>query len=137
MAGGGVIVTTLEGAARIRNIHGGVGEIKAKRLATGNMMYARTGTLSSTRSFPRYRRRQHVHTRTEELFFVLSGKAVIGLGDEKVEVGPGDVVLTPLGGVQSVQAVGDDPYRMIVIEALPPEIVRALPAHSPSAEARS
>ena len=95
MAGGGVIVTTLEGASRIRNVHGGVGEIKAKRLATGNMMYADWDSFEYAELPPGTSAGEHVHTRTEELFFVLSGKAVIGLGDEKVEVGPGDVILTP------------------------------------------
>lgn len=76
----------------------------------------------------------HVHTRTEELFFVLDGRAAITLGDETVEVGPGDAILTGLNGVQAVEAIGDDTYRMLIVEALPPEIVALLPDHSPTEE---
>ncbi len=65
---------------------------------------------------------------------MLSGRAAIGLGDRTVEVGPGDAVLTGFHGVQSVEAIGDEPYRMLVIEALPPEIASALPGHAPTAE---
>lgn len=133
----GVIVTTLDGASRIRGIHGGVGEVKAKRLSSGTWMHGDWDSFEYAELPPGTGAGEHVHSRTEELFFVLAGKAVIGLGDETVEAKPGDVILTPLGGVQSVQAVGDEPYKMIVIEALPPEIVQSLPEHSPSAEAQS
>jgi mannose-6-phosphate isomerase-like protein (cupin superfamily) len=59
---------------------------------------------------------------------------VIGLGDEKVEVGAGDAILTGFHGIQSVDAIGEEPYRMLVIEALPPEIEAGLPEHRPSEE---
>ncbi len=45
-----------------------------------------------------------------------------------------DAILTGFHGVQSVEAIGDEPYRMLVIEALPPEIASALPEHAPMAE---
>ena len=57
--------------------------------------------------------------------------------DEKVEVGPGDAILTGFHGIQSVDAIGEEPYRMLVIEALPPEIEAGLPEHRPSEEAAS
>jgi mannose-6-phosphate isomerase-like protein (cupin superfamily) len=130
----GVIISSIDGLSRVRDIHGGKGEIQVKRLATGNMMYADWDAFEFAELPPGTGAGTHVHTRTEELFFVLAGHAIIGLGDEKVEVGPGEVILTPFMGVQSVQAIGDEPYKMLVIEALPPEIVQGLPSHSPSAE---
>lgn len=130
----GVIITAIDGLSRIRDIHGGTGEIRVKRLATGNMMYGDWDSFEYAELPPGTGAGKHVHTRTEELFFVLSGQAIIGLGDEKVEVGPGDVILTPFMGVQSVDAIGDEPYKMLIIEVLPPEIVQSLPSHSPSAE---
>lgn len=131
---GGVIITATDGLQRIRDIHGGKGEIRVKRLATGNMMYGDWDSFEYAELPPGTGAGKHVHTRTEELFFVISGRALIGLGDETVEVGPGDVILTPYQGVQSVSAIGDTDYKMLIIEVLPPEVVERLPGHSPSAE---
>jgi hypothetical protein len=42
--------------------------------------------------------------------------------------------MTGFHGVQSVEAIGNEPYRMLIIEALPPQIAALLPAHSPAEE---
>ncbi len=125
------------GLAELVGVHGGAGVMKWKRLGTGNMMFTDVDSYEVAELPPGSRAGRHVHTRTEELFFVLGGHAVIRLGDERVEVGPGDAVLTGYKGVQSVDATGDETYRMLVIEALPPEIVELLPEHAPTAEPAS
>jgi len=123
------------GMAQLVGVHGGAGVMKWKRLGTGNMMFTDVDAFDIAELPPGSRAGTHVHSRTEELFFVLSGRAAIGLGDDTVEVGPGDAILTGFHGVQSVEAIGDDPYRMLIIEALPPEIAALLPEHSPTEEA--
>jgi len=129
-----IISDAHEGLAKLVGVHGGDGALGWKRLGTGNMMSSAVDSYEIAEMPPGTRAGRHVHSRTEELFFVLSGRAVIGLGDEKVEVAAGDAILTGFHGIQSVDAIGDEPYRMLVIEALPPEIEAGLPEHRPSEE---
>lgn len=130
-----IISVTDAGVSRLVGVHGGEGSLGWKRLGTGNMMFSDIDSFEYVEMPPGGRAGRHVHSRTEELFLVLSGSARIGLGDNLVDVGPGDAILTGFHGIQSVEATGDEPYRMLVIEALPPEVAAALPDHDPSAEA--
>lgn len=129
-----IISDAHEGLAKLVGVHGGAGVLRWKRLGTGNMMASAVDSFEVAELPPGSRAGRHVHSRTEELFYVLSGRAAIGLGDEVVEVGPGDAILTGFHGIQSVEAIGEEPYRMLVIEALPPEIVAGLPEHRPTEE---
>lgn len=130
-----IVTDAHEGLAKLIGVHGGAGVMGWKRLGTGNMMSSAVDSFEIAELPPGSRAGRHVHSRTEELFFVLAGRAVIGLGEERVEVGPGDAILTGFHGIQSVDAIGEQPYRMLVIEALPPQIVAGLPEHRPSEEA--
>jgi mannose-6-phosphate isomerase-like protein (cupin superfamily) len=130
-----IITDAHEGLAKLIGVHGGAGAMGWKRLGTGNMMSSAVDSFEIAELPPGSRAGKHVHSRTEELFYVLSGRAMIGLGDKQVEVGAGDAILTGFHGIQSVDAIGEEPYRMLVIEALPPEIVAGLPVHRPSEEA--
>jgi mannose-6-phosphate isomerase-like protein (cupin superfamily) len=132
-----IISDAHEGLAKLVGVHGGAGALGWKRLGTGNMMSSAVDSYEIAEMPPGSRAGRPVHSRTEELFFVLSGRAIIGLGDEKVEVAAGDAILTGFHGIQSVDAIGDESYRMLVIEALPPEIEAGLPEHRPSEEATS
>jgi mannose-6-phosphate isomerase-like protein (cupin superfamily) len=40
---------------------------------------------------------RHVHSKEDELFYVLDGEHVIEVGDEERHVGPGDAVFAPRG----------------------------------------
>jgi mannose-6-phosphate isomerase-like protein (cupin superfamily) len=53
---------------------------------------------------------------------------------EHFEVGPGDLIMTPLHGKHAIETIGDETLEFFVVEALPPEIVNALPQYSPSEE---
>jgi mannose-6-phosphate isomerase-like protein (cupin superfamily) len=129
-----IISDAHEGLAKLVGVHGGAGALGWKRLGTGNMMASAIDSYEIAEMPVGSRAGRHVHSRTEELFFVLSGRAAIGLGEETVEVGPGDTILTGFHGIQSVEAIGTEPYRMLILEALPPEIVAGLPEHRPSEE---
>jgi mannose-6-phosphate isomerase-like protein (cupin superfamily) len=129
-----IVSDAYAGMAELVGVHGGEGVMRWKRLGTGNMMFTDVDSYEIAELPPGARAGTHVHTRTEELFLVLSGRAVIGLGDERVEVADGDAVMTGFHGVQSVEAIGNEPYRMLIIEALPPQIAALLPAHSPAEE---
>jgi mannose-6-phosphate isomerase-like protein (cupin superfamily) len=130
----GIVSDAGAGLADLVGVHGGEGTLRWKRLGTGNMMVSDVDSFEIAEMPPGSRAGLHRHSRTEELFFVLSGRARITLGDDVVEVGAGDAILTGFMGLQAVEAIGDEPYRMLVIEALPPEVAAAMPGHRPSEE---
>ncbi len=67
---------------------------------------------------------EHVHVRTEEIYFVTKGKATMYLDDVAHVVGPGDLILTPLNGKHRAEVDQDDAeWEFIVAEVLPPEIL--------------
>ena len=56
----------------------------------------------------------HVHDREEEAFYVLSGRGVFVMGDDRRELGPGDFVVVPRGAPHALARVGGE-LRMLVI----------------------
>lgn len=57
----------------------------------------------------------HVHDLEEEAFYVLGGRGSFVVGDERMELGPGDFVLVPRGAPHGLAKVGDEDLRMLVI----------------------
>ncbi|MDT5140445.1 MAG: hypothetical protein QOG19_1639 [Mycobacterium sp.] len=50
---------------------------------------------------------------TDEIYFVLSGRGVMSVGEESREVGPGDAVWIPAGVPQRIQNPGPDPLAFL------------------------
>jgi mannose-6-phosphate isomerase-like protein (cupin superfamily) len=57
----------------------------------------------------------HIHDHEEEAFYVLGGRGLFAVGDDRRELGPGDFVLVPRGAPHSLAQVGDEALRMLVI----------------------
>jgi gentisate 1,2-dioxygenase len=51
------------------------------------------------------------------------------MDDELIDVGPGDLTLTPLESYHSFRPTGGEPVEIIVCEMLLPAILERLPAH--------
>jgi len=68
---------------------------------------------------PGERTRPHRHTESDEVYYVLSGKGVVTLGEKCYAVGPGSCVLTPAGHVHSVRCTGNEALRILCICAPP------------------
>jgi uncharacterized cupin superfamily protein len=66
----------------------------------------------------------HVHHYEDECVYILSGRAEARIGDGTVEVGPGDFLGYRRGGLaHSLQALGPDPLRCIVVgQRLPHDV---------------
>lgn len=77
----GLVSDTTAGLAQLVGIHGGQDVTRWKRLGTGNMMFSDIDAFEIAELPPGTRAGRHVHSRTEELFFVIAGRALIGLGD--------------------------------------------------------
>ncbi|HYL80931.1 MAG TPA: cupin domain-containing protein [Candidatus Acidoferrum sp.] len=50
---------------------------------------------------------EHSHPRTEEIYYVLRGRGLMTLGDERREVGPGDGILIPPGTRHKIRNIAD------------------------------
>ncbi len=64
----------------------------------------------------------HVHHDTEQVFFVLSGKGRLIIGEDEQDQGaivPGDLVRIPPGTWHKVPCVGDAPLRYLVVDVFP------------------
>lgn len=127
-----IVIGSAEAPYRCIGLHGGAGETFIKRMATGNQLFSDLDSFEYVRIPPGSHSGLHVHTRTEELFYVLSGRAALTLDDEVVEFGSGDLMLMSLNGRHGVRTIGDEPLEMLVSEAFPREIVDRLPAHRPA-----
>jgi mannose-6-phosphate isomerase-like protein (cupin superfamily) len=77
---------------------------------------------------------EHRHTRTEEIYFVLSGRGELLLDGAARDVAPGDLVLTTVGGTHGLRNVGDQPLDWLVVEIRGPSTAAEL-AGGPSAAA--
>lgn len=55
----------------------------------------------------------HVHTREDEVFYVLSGRFAFVIGDRAVEAGPGDCVLAPRHLPHTWRCLGPEPGRLL------------------------
>jgi mannose-6-phosphate isomerase-like protein (cupin superfamily) len=76
---------------------------------------------------------RHTHSRTEEIYFILSGRGLMDQDGELTEVGPGDLILTRRNVTHAMDVVGEEPVALLVIEVYPPDVLERLPAHSPEA----
>lgn len=57
----------------------------------------------------------HVHDREEEAFYVLHGRGLFVVDDERRELKAGDFVLVPRGIPHALARVGEEELRMLVI----------------------
>jgi mannose-6-phosphate isomerase-like protein (cupin superfamily) len=58
----------------------------------------------------------HLHTRTEELYFILTGSGQIAWDGDFQKVASGDLIVTPLGAQHELTNTGPDPLAWLVIE---------------------
>ena len=56
----------------------------------------------------------HYHPNCEEILYVLSGRCVHTYGDDKYELGPGDMIRVPSGVVHHAVTKGWEPVRAII-----------------------
>lgn len=130
-----VLVGSNAAPVLVHGVHGGSGAIAWSRFLTGNMMWSELDSFEHVVVPPGVVIGEHVHSRTEEVYFVVRGRGEMRVGDEVREIGPGEAVLTPLHGRHSFRPLGDEPVELIVSEMLPPAITDVLPPHRPAEEA--
>lgn len=127
-----LVISDTGSPSELHGLHGGRGMDKWKRFVTGLMLYADWDSFEHNRVECGGLIGEHVHTRTEEIYYIVSGRGLMMLDGETREVGPGDLIMTPLNGRHSIENIGDEELEFVVAEALPPSIVERLPGYRPS-----
>ena len=63
---------------------------------------------------------KHYHNSADEIQYIISGKGVFWLGDEKREVGPGDLIVIPKGTAHAGSIASSGEFKALAIK-LPPQ----------------
>jgi mannose-6-phosphate isomerase-like protein (cupin superfamily) len=57
----------------------------------------------------------HRHNQLEEIYYILSGRGRMSVGDEQSEVGPGDAVYIPRGHRHTLENTGTEPMKLLLV----------------------
>ncbi|AIF68923.1 carbohydrate-binding protein [Palaeococcus pacificus DY20341] len=59
---------------------------------------------------------RHYHKEQYELFYIISGEAKLGIGEETYETKPGDIYLVKPGTIHWVANESNEPFRLFVVK---------------------
>jgi mannose-6-phosphate isomerase-like protein (cupin superfamily) len=57
----------------------------------------------------------HHHREIEEIYYILSGRGVMKVGDEKREVAAGDAIYVPRGNSHTLENTGAEPIKLLLV----------------------
>jgi mannose-6-phosphate isomerase-like protein (cupin superfamily) len=57
----------------------------------------------------------HRHRQIEEIYYIVSGRGLMTVGDETREVGAGDAVYIPRGNRHTLKNTGADPIKVVLV----------------------
>ncbi len=77
---------------------------------------------------------EHVHSRTEELYFIVSGTGMMIIDGQEYSVAAGDLILTGLGTRHGLRNVGAQELSWFVIEVVGPVMSAVLSDHQKQSE---
>lgn len=115
-----MIVADTSDASRVFGVHGAEGLTYWKCLAR------RTGTAGSWEAVewaslpPGAVSGIHLHTRTEEIYFILAGTGELSLDGTTHPVGPGSIALTRVGSTHGLRNTGAEDLDWLVVEMSTP-----------------
>jgi mannose-6-phosphate isomerase-like protein (cupin superfamily) len=137
---GTLLVAHAEDPARVHGVHGAAGTTYWTCFARRAGLDGDWEAIEWARVPPGGVSGEHRHTRTEEIYFILSGAAEVRLDGKPYLLGPGGMVLTAVGSTHALHNVGSTPVDWLVIEMLAPPTaaaVRGRPAGGTPQEERT
>lgn len=57
----------------------------------------------------------HHHRQLEEVYYIISGRGVMTVADERREVGPGDAIYVPRGSRHTLENTGSEPIKLLLV----------------------
>lgn len=120
-----LIVGDLRSPSIVHGVHGTSGTSRWKCFVRGSELVGDWEAVEWAELPPGGISGEHVHTRTEEVYFILAGRGVIMLDGRGTDVSAGDVILTGLGTRHGLRNVGDVNLSWLVIEISSPATAAA------------
>jgi len=117
----GTIVANTREPSVISRLVGGSGTAEVKHVLNGMHVPAAVAIVEHVRLVPGASCGLHLHAEREEIYYILSGAAVMTVNGDKITVGPGDLITCPLGTVHGIGVPPEaaEPMSFFVVEALP------------------
>jgi uncharacterized protein YjlB len=131
-----VVITDLDEPSVVYGVHGTQGVSQWKCFARRNDLFGPWEAVEWARLPPGGISGEHVHSRTEELYFIVSGAGMMLIDGRECPVGPGDLILTGLGTRHGLRNVGTAELTWLVIEVMGPAMTAALAGHQKQSESR-
>lgn len=117
---GQAVIADLDEPSDVHNVHGAEGASQWKCLARRNDLFGSWEAVEWAGLPPGGISGEHVHTRTEELYFIISGNGIMLLDGQEYPVQGGDLILNGLGTRHGLRNVGDGRLTWLVIEVVGP-----------------
>jgi mannose-6-phosphate isomerase-like protein (cupin superfamily) len=124
---GNALISTIDEPVAIYGSNGGAGTTWWKRFVSAGHLESETDSFEYNRIPPGSVIGQHVHTRTEEIYFIIAGTGEMIAPAGRIPITAGDLVMTPIGGQHGVENVGSTDLEFLVIEVMPQSISAGLP----------
>ena len=131
---GELIVADLNGASDVHGMHGGAKVAKWKCLTRRLGLSGAWEAIEWSSLPPGAVCGAHRHTRTEELYFIVSGEGELLLNDVTHRVRPGHLIANGLGTTHCFRNLGKEDLNWLVIEVFSPATIQALSADASTKE---
>lgn len=115
----GAISNDVHGLGITRNLVGGTGTCRWKQLINGMHLAGGWHCVEYVVIPPGASCGQHLHASTEEIYYILSGDAVVEMNGELMHAHAGDLVVTPIGATHSIVNQGSEEMCFFVTEVYP------------------
>lgn len=124
----GPIINDTNGLAITTGQVGGEGVCRWKMLMNGMHLEGEWNCVEYVVIEPGASVGEHVHTRTEEIYYIISGKAVMTMDGDEFTCVAGDLITTPIGSSHSIANRSEADMHFFVVEVFPGEGTAAPPA---------
>lgn len=129
-----VVIADLNEPSVVYGVHGTEGVSQWKCFARRNDLFGPWEAVEWAGLPPGGISGEHVHSRTEELYFIVSGTGMMIIDGQEYSVAAGDLILTGLGTRHGLRNVGAHELSWLVIEVVGPAMAAVLSGHQKQSE---
>lgn len=122
-----LVATTLDEPSEVHEMHGGERVARWKCLVRRNNMFGPWEAVECSFLPPGAASGVHLHSRTEQFDYVVSGRGVMTINGVEHRVGAGDLITTCLGTRHGIRNDGAEDLVWLVIEVSGPGMAAGVP----------